>query len=297
MENMIIFIAAGAILLEWNVQQPSGVQAGAGMWDSHIRYVYIGVIIKLHWQRNYRRELDIRLGGSEEPVHVVECDMLILYFQVLERTSMDRCVHRAVRREYLLLVLPLSWVSIWPLHPRLTWRSILNSPGYSFVTFGLLILIYLHREPGSGWLITIWTAWTRSKYHFILVVVFYPNLRAQYGSLAQVRWLVGFFKSSDFFYANLNFWSLTPACTNIIFKNFNFFFLIISLWTKRNITPFISTTLSTQRTITWASFKPKRSVPSFLFSILLNLEGSDEELVILCSHTISRTLSHQRLSP
>ncbi|PPQ78469.1 hypothetical protein CVT25_011864 [Psilocybe cyanescens] len=29
--------AAGAIVLEWNVKQPSGVQAGAGMWDSHIR--------------------------------------------------------------------------------------------------------------------------------------------------------------------------------------------------------------------------------------------------------------------
>ncbi|KDR79424.1 hypothetical protein GALMADRAFT_223633 [Galerina marginata CBS 339.88] len=28
---------AGAIILEWNVKQPSGVQAGAGMWDSHIR--------------------------------------------------------------------------------------------------------------------------------------------------------------------------------------------------------------------------------------------------------------------
>lgn len=30
---------AGAILVEWNVQQPPGVQAGAGMWDSHIRCV------------------------------------------------------------------------------------------------------------------------------------------------------------------------------------------------------------------------------------------------------------------
>ncbi|KAF9044173.1 exo-beta-1,3-glucanase [Panaeolus papilionaceus] len=27
----------GAIIVEWNVKQPSGVQAGAGMWDSHIR--------------------------------------------------------------------------------------------------------------------------------------------------------------------------------------------------------------------------------------------------------------------
>ncbi|KAG6854912.1 hypothetical protein C0991_009735 [Blastosporella zonata] len=29
--------AAGAIVLEWNVQQPSGQNGGAGMWDSHIR--------------------------------------------------------------------------------------------------------------------------------------------------------------------------------------------------------------------------------------------------------------------
>jgi glucan 1,3-beta-glucosidase len=29
--------AAGAIVVEWNVRQPYGVQAGAGMWDTHIR--------------------------------------------------------------------------------------------------------------------------------------------------------------------------------------------------------------------------------------------------------------------
>jgi len=29
--------AAGAIVVEWNVRQPAGVQAGAGMWDTHIR--------------------------------------------------------------------------------------------------------------------------------------------------------------------------------------------------------------------------------------------------------------------
>ncbi|KAH9476326.1 putative glucan endo-1,3-beta-glucosidase [Psilocybe cubensis] len=29
--------AAGAIIVEWNVRQPSGFQAGAGMWDSHVR--------------------------------------------------------------------------------------------------------------------------------------------------------------------------------------------------------------------------------------------------------------------
>jgi len=27
----------GAIVVEWNVRQPEGFQAGAGMWDSHIR--------------------------------------------------------------------------------------------------------------------------------------------------------------------------------------------------------------------------------------------------------------------
>ncbi|KAF8178908.1 exo-beta-1,3-glucanase [Pholiota molesta] len=29
--------AAGAILVEWNVKDPAGVQAGAGMWDTHFR--------------------------------------------------------------------------------------------------------------------------------------------------------------------------------------------------------------------------------------------------------------------
>lgn len=29
----------GAIVVEWNVRQPDGIQAGTGMWDSHIRYV------------------------------------------------------------------------------------------------------------------------------------------------------------------------------------------------------------------------------------------------------------------
>ncbi|KAF9531445.1 exo-beta-1,3-glucanase [Crepidotus variabilis] len=29
--------AAGAIVVEWNVKDPAGVQGGAGMWDSHIR--------------------------------------------------------------------------------------------------------------------------------------------------------------------------------------------------------------------------------------------------------------------
>jgi glucan 1,3-beta-glucosidase len=29
--------AAGAIVVEWNVRDPEGKQAGAGMWDSHIR--------------------------------------------------------------------------------------------------------------------------------------------------------------------------------------------------------------------------------------------------------------------
>jgi len=28
---------AGAIVVEWNVREPEGLQAGAGMWDSHIR--------------------------------------------------------------------------------------------------------------------------------------------------------------------------------------------------------------------------------------------------------------------
>lgn len=31
--------AAGAIIVEWNVRQPCDVQGGAGMWDTHIRWV------------------------------------------------------------------------------------------------------------------------------------------------------------------------------------------------------------------------------------------------------------------
>ena len=30
-------IAAGAIVMEWNVHDPAGQQGAAGMWDSHIR--------------------------------------------------------------------------------------------------------------------------------------------------------------------------------------------------------------------------------------------------------------------
>ena len=30
----------GAIVVEWNARQPDGVQAGAGMWDTHIRYIF-----------------------------------------------------------------------------------------------------------------------------------------------------------------------------------------------------------------------------------------------------------------
>jgi hypothetical protein len=29
--------APGAIIVEWNVAQPSGLNGGAGMWDTHIR--------------------------------------------------------------------------------------------------------------------------------------------------------------------------------------------------------------------------------------------------------------------
>ncbi|KAG1726939.1 hypothetical protein EDB19DRAFT_1914435 [Suillus lakei] len=33
--------APGAIMIEWNVHDPPGHQAAAGMWDSHIRLVLI----------------------------------------------------------------------------------------------------------------------------------------------------------------------------------------------------------------------------------------------------------------
>ena len=55
-------IAAGAILMEWNVKQPSGVQAGAGMWDTHVRCVllmlYNYIDNKIKWIVTFR------LGGS-----------------------------------------------------------------------------------------------------------------------------------------------------------------------------------------------------------------------------------------
>jgi len=35
----LVFKAPGAILVEWNVQQPWDHQGGAGMWDTHFRYV------------------------------------------------------------------------------------------------------------------------------------------------------------------------------------------------------------------------------------------------------------------
>lgn len=39
---MLIYVgqikAPGAIVVEWNVQQPSGQTGATGMWDSHIRY-------------------------------------------------------------------------------------------------------------------------------------------------------------------------------------------------------------------------------------------------------------------
>ena len=31
--------AAGAIIVEWNVHDPSGQQGAAGTWDTHIMYV------------------------------------------------------------------------------------------------------------------------------------------------------------------------------------------------------------------------------------------------------------------
>lgn len=35
--SVLAVVAPGAIVVEWNVQEPSGNSAGAGMWDSHIR--------------------------------------------------------------------------------------------------------------------------------------------------------------------------------------------------------------------------------------------------------------------
>ncbi|KIK21024.1 glycoside hydrolase family 55 protein [Pisolithus microcarpus 441] len=34
----------GAIVLEWNIHEPTGVQGGAGMWDSHIRSLFTNMI-------------------------------------------------------------------------------------------------------------------------------------------------------------------------------------------------------------------------------------------------------------
>lgn len=32
-------VAPGAIVVEWNIHDPSGEQGVAGMWDTHFRYV------------------------------------------------------------------------------------------------------------------------------------------------------------------------------------------------------------------------------------------------------------------
>jgi len=53
--------AAGAIVVEWNVRQPNGMQAGAGMWDSHIRQV---VVIQLGVINQTQQHSINRLGGS-----------------------------------------------------------------------------------------------------------------------------------------------------------------------------------------------------------------------------------------
>lgn len=36
----MFFSAGGAIVVEWNVHDPAGQQGAAGMWDSHIRFVF-----------------------------------------------------------------------------------------------------------------------------------------------------------------------------------------------------------------------------------------------------------------
>ena len=35
----VMGVAAGAIIVEWNIREPHGKKAGAAMWDSHIRCV------------------------------------------------------------------------------------------------------------------------------------------------------------------------------------------------------------------------------------------------------------------
>lgn len=53
-------IAPGAIVVEWNVKQPNGQNGGAGMWDSHIRFVNVFQPSRYGlWPR-----LVCRLGGA-----------------------------------------------------------------------------------------------------------------------------------------------------------------------------------------------------------------------------------------
>ena len=66
--NMITLIAAGAIVLEWNVKEPSGVQAGAGMWDSTIRCVLLDYKLTLSAKLN---GLLLLILGSEEVGNLV----------------------------------------------------------------------------------------------------------------------------------------------------------------------------------------------------------------------------------
>lgn len=55
----------GAIVVEWNVQQPDGVQAGTGMWDSHIRYVTSFCV------GSYMLIAIVRLGGGTQLVYLI----------------------------------------------------------------------------------------------------------------------------------------------------------------------------------------------------------------------------------
>ena len=79
--------AAGAIIIEWNVKEPDDVQAGAGMWDSHIRYsVQQNKMSWADWSQNLSFTF-LRLGGSKQSCLVYR--ILIVTLNLGAGTNLD----------------------------------------------------------------------------------------------------------------------------------------------------------------------------------------------------------------
>ena len=64
-DESLFLSAAGAIIVEWNVREPDGVQAGAGMWDTHFRYAFQNN--ECYWSIDLKTRCFtfVRIGGSK----------------------------------------------------------------------------------------------------------------------------------------------------------------------------------------------------------------------------------------